>query len=176
MGFFSKTRHAAAHPVRDPIDHAPQWYSRIPKKPQRFARIGKPSHGGFSANQAWRLAKPLAECLGERPNADYFRTTHIERLSRGRAMAESAQDHVIGITLPNDVDVSGRDVDLLAIDNFLRNVVQNAVAHVDRIIKPDQTSRRTVLAGKILEHALTPDAGNGIGATRVRGDSFGSAA
>ena len=54
---------------------------------------------------------PLPEGFGEQADAQGFRPAHIERARGHRAMAERAQHHGIGVTLPDDVDVAGRKID-----------------------------------------------------------------
>ena len=64
------------------------------------------------------------------------------------------------------------DVDRLALQHLARDVVQHAVAHVDRIIQPEQPARRRIFVRKILKHALAPDAGLRVFAGRIGCECF----
>jgi hypothetical protein len=54
----------------------------------------------------------------------------------------------VGVALPDHVDVAHREVDRLAVAHLAADVVQHAVAHVDRVVQPEQAARRAVLAEK----------------------------
>ena len=66
-------------------------------------------------------------------------------------MAKRAQRLGAGVPLPDDVDMPHRHVDLLACQHLGCKVVQNAVAHVDRIGETEQQTRRLELLGEVLE-------------------------
>ena len=82
-------------------------------------------------------------------------------------MSEATQCLRGSVALPDEIDVAEADVDGLALQHLAGDVVQHAVAHVDRIIEPEQAARRCIFAREIFEHALAPDAGLCVFAGRV---------
>src|SRR5258708_22222172 len=86
-------------------------------------------------------------------------TADIDRRGWRLAMCEAAQRLRRRIALPDEIDMAEADIDRLALKYLGRDVVQHAVAHVDRVVQPEQPAGRFELLRKILEHALAPDAG-----------------
>ena len=76
------------------------------------------------------------------------------------------QDHVIGIALPDAIQVAHADIDALARIDFSGNIDQHAVAQIHRIIQAQQDQRRTVLLRVKVEDALAGHGGVGILAQR----------
>ena len=81
-------------------------------------------------------------------------------------MRQAAQRHVVGIALPDHVDMAHAEVDRLAVAHLAADVVQHAIAHVDRVVQPEQPARRAVLGREIGEHVLPPGAGVRVVASR----------
>ena len=61
-------------------------------------------------------------------------------------MTQGAKRKRVGITLPDHVDVAHRHIDNSARADFPGDVVQHAVAQIDRIIETKQTPGRPVLS------------------------------
>ena len=73
-------------------------------------------------------------------------------------MRERAQHHGIGIALPDHVDVAGGEIDRLPRKHARGDVMEHAVAHIDRIVEANDAAGRAVQARKILEHGFARDA------------------
>src|SRR3954451_13564794 len=149
----------AADPVRGPIDEGHQRYAWITEQPRRLGGVDEPAFGGFDASENRRLAQALPERFCQPAHAHGLRAADIERARRHGAMTQRAQHYGIGIALPDDVDVARSEVDRLACEHARGDVVQHAVAHVDRVIESDDAPRRSARAREISEHALARDAG-----------------
>src|SRR5215831_3101546 len=150
MRVLAEARHAARDPVRGPIDERAERHARITEEPRRLGGIDEPSLGGFDAGEDRRFAQALSEGLRQGADAHRLRSADVERARRHRAMAEGAQHHVIGVALPDDVDVAGGEIDRLARAYAGGDVVQHTVAHVDRVIEADDAAGRSARARKIL--------------------------
>ena len=74
--------------------------------------------------------------------------------ARQRSATAFASPCQITLTWPID------EIDRLAVAHLAADVVQDAVTHVDGVVQAEQTARRAVLGGEILEHALATDAGS----------------
>ena len=157
-----------ADPVRGPIDEPHQRHAGITEQPHRLGGVDEPAVGGLDAGEDRPLAQALPEGFRQPAHAHGLRAADIERARRHRAMTERAQHHVVGVALPDHVDVADREVDRLAGEHARGDVVQHAVAHVDRVVEADDAARRAARAREILEHGLARDAGIGIGAGRRR--------
>ena len=83
-------------------------------------------------------------------------------------MRQTAQRLRGRIALPDEIDMAEADVDRLALQHLAGDIVQHAVAHVDRVVEAEQPSRRRMLLREILEHAFAPDTGLRVFAGRVR--------
>src|SRR2546429_698769 len=92
------------------------------------------------------LVPPAASATGTAPAefarqvayGDDFGSAHVQGGYRRRAMAEQPERLLVGLALPDDVDVSHADVDRLAGEHLCRDVVQHPVAHVDGIFQAHQ--------------------------------------
>src|SRR6185312_816907 len=168
--------HAASDPVGDPVDHAAERHAGIAEQAMRLGAVDEPAGRRLTADEMRRLAEALAERDSKRADADRLGPADIEGRGRPRDVAERAQHHAVGVALPDHVDMAGGEIDGLAHPHLLRHVVQHAITHVDGVIEPNEAARRTMEAREILEHALAPDAGIGIGAARIRGRGLAGAA
>ena len=131
-----------ADPVGDPVDHP----GRAAPADSRTAPMPAPvltsqAVRRFRAGDLGRLAEAAAERLRQRADADGLRPADVERRGRRGAMAQRAQRLRIGVALPDHVDMAHGHVDRLAGLDLARDVVQHAVAHVDRVVEPDQAAR-----------------------------------
>ena len=82
-------------------------------------------------------------------------------------MGEAAQRLRRGIALPDEIDMAEADIDRRALEDLGRDVVQHAIAHVDRVVEAEQPARRFELVREIFEHALAADAGLRVFAGRI---------
>src|SRR6478609_3152966 len=163
MSVLAEAWQAAADPVRGPIDQGQQRYAWITEQPRRLGGVDQPAFGGFDAGENRRLAEAMPERFCQPAHAHRLRAADIERARRHGAMAQRTQHHGIGIALPDHVDVARSEVDRLACEHACGDVVQHAVAHVDRIVEADDAPRRSARAREVLEHALARHTGIGIG-------------
>ena len=60
------------------------------------------------------------------------------------AQGERTQTNGVGVALPNDVGVAHGEIDRDAIDHLLRDIDEDAIATLDRVIEPQQNHRRAV--------------------------------
>src|SRR5512139_1903108 len=124
----------------------------------RLGGVDQPAHLRLCANEARLFAEAMTERFRQRADADGFGATDVERLRWCRAMRERLQDHVVRVALPNDVGVPGCDVDLLSAENFLSDIMQDTISHIDRVVQPDEAPRGAVQTREIFEHPLTSHA------------------
>src|SRR6476620_12411964 len=143
MSVLAEARQAAADPVRGPIDEGQQRDAWITEQPRRLGGVDQPAFGGFDAGEYRWLAQALAKRFRQPAYAHRLRPADIERARRHGAMTQRAQHHCIGIALPDHVDVAGRQIDRLGGEHARGDVVQHAVAHVDRIVQSDDAPRRS---------------------------------
>ena len=123
--------------------------------------------GSSRADDDGLAAEPRAELCREIADAEDLVAADIDRRSRRVAMREAAQRLRRGVALPDEVDVAEADVDRLAVKDLCRDVVQHAVAHVDRVVQPEQSAGRCEFAREIFKHALASDAGLRVFAGRI---------
>src|SRR5258708_17712729 len=104
MCVLAEARHAARDPVGCPVDHACQRHVGLSEQPDRFRDVDQPGVGRFRALEDRILAEALAELIGEPTDAGR-RAADVERARRHRTMIERAQDELVGVALPDHVDV-----------------------------------------------------------------------
>src|SRR5215204_3181928 len=104
MGVLAETWNSARHPVRGPVHHAREWHTRRAEQPYRLGRVDQPCIWRLRARQDGRLAQALAELLRQPADAG-LRSTHVERTRRHGAMIERAEHELVGVALPDDIDV-----------------------------------------------------------------------
>ena len=75
---------------------------------------------------------------------------------------EAAQRHRVRVALPDHVDVAHGHVDRLAVAHLAGDVVEHAVAQVDRVVQPEDSARRAAPSRSTSEHALAADAAGGV--------------
>src|SRR6185295_8271840 len=159
FGGLAEAGHRSRRPVGGPADQllgindwqAEQFYG--------LRRVGQPGRRLFLAGDDGSAAKPLAEFRGEIAHGQDFMAADIDRRGRRIAMRQTTQRLRRCVALPDEIDMAEADVDRLALQDLARDIVQHAVAHVDRVIEPEQPSGRRILPREILEHALASDAG-----------------
>ena len=110
-------------------------------------------------------AEVLREGVGEIPDRDRLGSVTLSGEVGVVQCAQAAQRDRVGVPLPDHVDLAHRDVDRLAVAHLARDVVEHAVAQVDRIVEPvDQTG-----VPRVSEYQcspLAPDAAGGVFARR----------
>src|SRR3954471_3838176 len=159
VSVLAEARQPAGGAVRGPIDQGQQRHARITEQSRRLGGVDQPALGGFDAGENRWLAQALPERFSKPAHAHGLRAADIERARRHGAMTQRAQHNGIGIALPDDVDMARGEVDRLACEDARGDVVQHAVAHVDRIVEADDAPRRSPCAREISEHAFARDAG-----------------
>src|SRR3954447_25199434 len=150
--------HAAGNPVGLPVEHGGERHARRTEKALGGSRVDQPGGRRLFASDGRLLAEALAEFLREGPHADYLGAAHVDWRGRRRAMREEAQRLLVRLALPEDVDVAHADVDRLAREHLGGDVVQHAVAHVDRVFEAHQPAGRAVALRAEEKCLLAPDA------------------
>src|SRR3954452_2813662 len=140
----AKVGHATRDPIGLPIEHRGERHARRAKQALRRRRVDQPGARRLFAGDGDLLAEALAEFLREGTHADHLGAAHVDRRCRRRAMREEAQRLLVRLALPEDVDVAHGDVDRLAGEYFGGNVVQHAVAHVDRLFEAHHPAGRAM--------------------------------
>src|SRR5438105_9232341 len=169
FGGLAEARHRSRYPVGGPTDELPGIDDRQAEQFHRLRCVGEPGRRLLLADNDGRAAKTLAEFRGEVAHRQDFVAADIDRRGRRIAMRQTTQRLCGRVALPDEIDVAEADVDRLALEDLAGDVVQHAVAHVDRVVEPEQPSGRRILLREILEHALAPDAGLRILARRIGG-------
>src|ERR1700722_11630990 len=146
MRFLAEAAHPPADPVGDPVDHPTKRNGRIAEQSMGLGRIGKPAYRRLASREVRRLAKTYPESFGEGADAHCFGAADIQRLGWRCTIAKRAEHYAVGVALPDDVGVADGDIDFAVRQDFLRDVVQHAIPHIDRIVEPDQASQRAVYA------------------------------
>jgi hypothetical protein len=99
--------------------------------------VGQPGRRLFLAGDEGSAAKSLAEFRGEIAHDQIsWPLTLIGEVGR-IAMRQTTQRLRRCIALPDEIDMAEADVDRLALQDLARDIVQHAVAHVDRVIEPN---------------------------------------
>src|SRR5207248_3138679 len=142
------------YPVRNPVDHARKWHLGIAEESCRFGCADEPAGRRFAATKDRLPAETLAERLRQGPYTDRFRSADIQGARRYCAVAKRSQGLTVRIPLPNDIDVASREIDGHARQNLPCHIMEHAIAHVDRIVEPEEAAGCVVEAREILKHAL----------------------
>src|SRR5258708_37056953 len=159
FGGLAEAWHRAWDPVCGPGDQSLGIDDRQAEHSYCLRGVGEPRGRLLLADDNRLALEPRAEFRREITHRQDFMTADIDRRGRRLAMREAAQRLRRRIALPDEIDVAEADIDRLALKYLGRDVVQPAVAHVDRVVQPEQPAGRFELLRKILEHALAPDAG-----------------
>ena len=162
-------RHAAREPVGLPGDErAPSGTGGRPE--QARARGSRRSSSAVGAS--WptivavvprRSREGVRRARGPRSSPG---PVHVERLGRRRAVRAGSAAHRVGVALPDHVGVAHRHVDRLAVAHLARDVVQHAVAQVDRVVEAEDQARRAARLGVPAQHALAAEAARRVVAGR----------
>src|ERR1051326_4728944 len=158
MGRLTKTWPVMRHPFGHPVDHCYEAGAWRTEQTHRLRCIGQPRRRRFRADGTRLFPEARTEFLRQPPHRDGLWSRYIDRRRRRRHMAQAAQRQRIGVALPDYVDMAHGDVDRLIVAHLAGDVEQNAVAHVDCVIQPEQPAGRAISLRKIVEHALTADA------------------
>src|ERR1700682_951234 len=159
----------ARPPVRGPGDQLPGVDDRQAEQFYRLRSVGEPGRRLLGAGNNGLTAETGGGPRREVAHAEDFVAADIDRGGRRVAMRKAAQRLGRGIALPDEIDMAEADVDRLAAEDLARDVVQHAIAHVDRVIQPEQPAGRGKFAREIFEHALAADAGLRVFAGRFWG-------
>src|SRR5688572_6678423 len=88
-------------------------------------------------------------------------------------MEQGTQGHGVGVALPDDIDVAGREIDGRAAEDFAGDVVEHAIAAVDRVVEPEQQRLGAVACRLPLDGAFAAHAAVGVFAGRGEGIVLG---
>ena len=153
FGGLAEARHGAGDPVRGPGDQSVGIDDRQAEQFGRLRGVGEPR----------RSAAPVPVMMGSRPSsapnlAARSRTARISwpltligevgvsQCARQRNACDEASPCQMKLTWPRLMLIGWR------VENPGGDVVQHAVAHVDRVIEPEQAAGRLKFTRKIFEH------------------------
>src|SRR5258705_13180901 len=159
FGGLAEAGHRAGDLVRRPGSQLLGIDDRQAEHFDSLRGVGEPGGRPLGPDNDRLAAEPRAELGCEIAYAKDLMTADIDRRRRRVAMGEATQRLGRGVALPDEVDMAEADVDRLAPEDLARDVVRHAVAHVDRVIQPEQAAGGAKFAGEIFEHALAADAG-----------------
>src|SRR4051794_37007798 len=138
FGGLAEARHRSRHPVGGPADQLLGIDDRQAEQFHRLRGIGQPRRRLFLADNDGRAAKTLAEFRGEIAHGENLVAADIDRRSRRLAMRQAAQRLRGSVALPDEIDMAEADIDRFALQHLAGDVVQHAVAHVDRVVEAEQ--------------------------------------
>ena len=122
--------------------------------------------GRFLAAETGFFAEQAAQCLGHAAHGDRLGAGYIEHERRRGAVVEEGEGLGVGVPLPDHIGGAHVEGDGLTLMHVAGDVHQNAVAHFDRIVEADDGAAQPMLARKVVEDALAPQAGHGVFADR----------
>ncbi len=102
------------------------------------ARVGEQRGGRLLAGEDRLRAELLAEPLREAAHRSGLRAGEVEGepLAVG-GVRQRAQRYLVGVPLPHHVGMTGRHIDRLPGLHAVRDVREDAVAQVDRVVEAD---------------------------------------
>src|SRR5258705_6342005 len=133
-----KIASAALYPGTDPGQHRVDADTGRTELSAESRRVSEQSVNGFGAGEFRSAAQELTQTRGNVTHGENLGPTEVPDGWRRAGERERAQDHVVGVALPNAVEVAVGEIDRLARMNLLRDIDKHAIPQFDRIEQSQQ--------------------------------------
>jgi len=178
MGRFAERGTARLEPFGLPADHPVERDGGIAEGSGHLRRVIEiaAARSGPGPGVADLFSHIFAELFGDRAERGGFGAGDVEHRRRGVGEFERAQRDIVGIALPDHVEVADAVGDRLVVPDLGRDVMQHAVAQIDRIVEAEEQHAGAERLGAVLEHPFASEAGLGVFADRSGRNRLGAAA
>lgn len=136
--------------------------SRLAEKLQCLLRIAEKGVGGFCAFELNGFAESLCEVLRDVAHAEKFGTCNIDDKRRRGSVKKRLQAHVVGVRLPDSVEIAHGERHRFAGMNALRDVHEDAIAKFGGVVEAEDRSFDVCGAAEMFEDSFAAEAADGI--------------
>ncbi len=163
---------AALDPIGDPGCHLFVRDSRLAEKLERFLRVAEQGVGSFRAFKLNGFAEVFGEVLSDSAHAEELRAGDVDDKWRRGGLKQTLQAHVVGVGLPDGVEIAHGKRDWCAGMNALRDVYENTVAKFGGVVEAEDGSFDVCCAAEVFEDAFAAEATDGVFADRTEFIAF----
>lgn len=132
-------------------------------------RVAEERVGSFHTFELNGFAESLGEIFGDAADAEDFGTSDVDDERRGGSVKQRLQAHVVGVGLPDGVEIAHGKRDGLANMDALRDVHEDAVAKLGGVVEAKDGGFDICGAAEMFEDAFAPETTDGVFAD---GDEF----
>ena len=134
MGRLVECSASLFHPFGCPAQDLVNGGWRNAEQGASFRRIAEKSRVGFLADRVRRAAQQFAELHGQVAHGQNAGACKVQGERRILGQAQRAEDHVVGVALPDAVEITHRHIDRLTSMNLAGNVQEDAVAQLHSVV------------------------------------------